>query len=172
MVRSASALGLVGQTALMVRREEAEINDGRGRWLSCPETTEGAVRESVSDLHTYLHARPNLPRLDCDPLPGASPSRPPGNPCRQRRGGGGVARPATEALRTPAPDPSRHPRIPGDDGAGRRVEDQRTARLSGGVTFAPVNTGIERCSDPTYIVMVRNVTATLFAIAELRPGRI
>ncbi len=38
--------------------------------------------------------------------------------------------------------------------------------------FAPVNTGIEQSSAPTYMVMVRSVTGALFAIAESRPGQI
>ena len=42
-----------------------------------------------------------------------------------------------------------------DDGAGGDAEGGRADGLQGGVTPAPVNTGIEQCSDPSYIVTVR-----------------
>ena len=63
-------------------------------------------------------------------------------------------------------------KVAGGDGAGDGAEGQRADDVPGGVMFAPVNTGIEQSSAPTYMVTVRSVKGAFFAIAELRPGRI
>lgn len=72
----------------------------------------------------------------------------------------------------PPEPPGRRTEGFGGGGASRGREGQRGDGLPGGVMFAPVNTGIEQSSAPTYIVTVRSGKGAFLATAESRPGRI